>query len=298
MTVVQGYTQSILAAQLQSLGLTRRQREIVVKDVTERLESLLSHWSDVPFRRTVLAIGTEEASFWEPRSASMEIRSLAVVAVRNSLVTDLNASRAYTRALRSQRELLPDEQMPWVTGEAIKYFQAVNLDAIQPQPHRDMFGSLPRRFPNAWRVLSLLGNSSDPEITCNLPMTVAEPLDFLASGMGLVRHSEIESGIDPGLNPFLADVLKKVENKEIGPFLSSSFKGITRNPEKLLSIIEHVLRFGGTVLTPNYLLSPSYLARRDPLLRPAHFSSELAAQIANPDGLSERHREALAALEF
>jgi hypothetical protein len=120
----------------------------------------------------------------------------------------------------------------------------------------------------------------------------------VASGAGVLRHSEIESGIDPGLNPFLADVLKMVENKEIGPFLSSSFKGITRNPEKLLSIIDHVLRFGGTVLTPNYLLSPSYLARRDPLLRPAHFGSELVSQAANSDGLSKRHWEALAAIEF
>jgi hypothetical protein len=298
MTVVHGYTQSVLAAQLNSLGLTQRQREIVVNDVTERLESLLYHWSDVPFRRTMLAIGTEEASFWEPRSATIEIRSLTVVAVRNSLVTDLNASRAFTRALRSHRELLPDRQMPWITSEAIKYFQAVNLDAIQLQPQRDIFGSLPRRFPNAWQVLSLLGNSSDREIACNLPMTVAEPLDFLASGAGVLRHSEIESGVDPGLNHFLADVLKQVERKEIGPFLSSSFKGITRNPEKLLSIIDHVLRFGGTVLTPNYLLSPTYLARREPLLRPAHFGSELPAQIANPDGLSTRHREALAAIQL
>jgi hypothetical protein len=178
MTVVQGYTQSVLAAQLESLGLTQHQREIVVNDVTERLESLLSHWSDVPFRRTVLAIGTEEASFWEPRSASIEIRSLVVVAVRNSLITDLNASRAYTRALRSEKELLPDRQMPWITGEAINYFEATDLDGVHPQPQRDMFGSLPRRFPNAWQVLSLLGNSSDQEIACNLPMTVAEPVDF------------------------------------------------------------------------------------------------------------------------
>ena len=128
--------------------------------------------------RTVLAIGTEEATFWEPSSASLDIRSLVVVAVRNSLVTDLNATRAYTKALRSAREFLPDHQMPWITGEAINYFQAANLDTVQVQPERDLFGSLPRRFPNAWHVLSLLGNSSDSEIAGNLPMTEAEPVDF------------------------------------------------------------------------------------------------------------------------
>jgi hypothetical protein len=297
MTVVQGYTQSVLVPQLRSLGLTKRQREIVADDVTQRLESLLSHWSDLPFRRAVLTIGTEEASFWEPRSANLEIRSLVVVTVRNSLVTDLNASRAYTPGLRSGKELLPDQQMPWITSEAINYFQAANLDTVQVQPNRDMFGSLPRRFPNAWHALSLLGNSSDRETACKLPMTEAEPVD-LAARYASIKHTEIESGFDPGLNDFLAEVLRKVASKELELFLSSSLKGITRNPEKLLSIIDHILRFGGTVLTPNYFLSPDYLARRHPLLRPAHFSSEVAAQVANPDGLSERHREALASIEL
>jgi len=296
MTVVESYSQFILVPQLQSLGLKKRQREIVAEDVTQRLESLLSHWNDEPFRRTVLAIGTEEASFWEPSSASIDIRSLVVVAVRNSLVTELNATRAYTKELRSPEEFLPDEKMPWITGEAIKYFQAANLDTVQVQPKRDMFGSLTRRFPNAWHALSLLGNSSDREIACKLPMTEAEPID-LSARYATVRHNEIESGFDPGLNDFLAEALRKVASKELDLFISSSFKGITRNPEKLLSIIDHVLRFGGTVLTPNYLLSPVYLARREPLLRPAHFGSEIAAQVANTEGLSQRHREALASIE-
>jgi hypothetical protein len=77
-------------------------------------------------------------------------------------------------------------------------------------------------------------------------------------------------------------------------FFSPSFKGITRNPDKLFSVIDHVLRYGGIVLTPNYLLSPTYLARRDPLLRPAHYISEIKLKAANPEGLSERHMEALA----
>jgi hypothetical protein len=50
------------------------------------------------------------------------------------------------------------------------------------------------------------------------------------------------------------------------------------------------------VLTPNYLLSPTYLSRRSPLLRPAHTTSEIEGQIANPGGLSERHNAALAAM--
>lgn len=298
MRLVQGYTQSVLVPQLASLGLTKPQRKILAEDVTQRLESLLSHWSDVPFRRTVLAIGTEEATFWEPGSTSLDIRSLVVVAVRNSLITDLNAKCAYTKALRSPREFLPDHQMPWITGEAINYFQAANLDTIQVQPKRDLFGSLPHRFPNAWHVLSLLGNSSDRELAYSLPMTKAEPVDFTGCRTGDKGYKDIEAGFDPSLNDYLADVLRRIERKELCLFFSLSFKWITRNPEKLLSIIDHILRFGGTIVTPNYLLSPVYLARRNPLLRPAHFASEIQTQIGNPHGLSQQHRESLASMAF
>jgi hypothetical protein len=70
-----GYTRSVLGPQLRSLRLSTRQWEIVVDDVTQRLESLLAHWNDEFFRRTILVVATEEASFWEPRTASLEIRS-------------------------------------------------------------------------------------------------------------------------------------------------------------------------------------------------------------------------------
>jgi hypothetical protein len=260
MNVVQGYAQSVLVPQLRSLGLSKRQWEIVVDDVTQRLESALSHWNDEPFRRTILVLGAEEASFWEPRTANLAIRSLVVVAVRNSLLTDLNAASAYTKELRSRKELLPDERMPWITSGAIKYFEAVNLDGVQVQTVRDLFGGFPGRFPDAWHVLSLLGNAADTEITCKLPMAEAEPMTPSASKRNVQRHTVVESGIDPRLDNYLTDMLGWIQRGELDLFFSSSFKGITRNPEKLLSITDYVLRHGATMLTPNYILSPTYLA--------------------------------------
>jgi hypothetical protein len=294
--VVQEYTQSVLAPQLRSLGLSKRQWEIVAEDVRQRLDSLLSHWSDGPFRRTILILGTEEASFWEPQTASLEIRSLVVVGVRNSLIEDLGASQAYTEALRSSRQLLPDERMPWITSEAIRYFEAANLDCAHAEPEQDLFGDLPRRFPSAWHVLSLLAGSSDVEIACELPVAEAEPMDLPVSRLRVERHTVVASGIDPRLDDALVDMLRQVKLGKVSPFFSPSFKWVTRNPEKLLSIIDSVLRYGATVLTANYLLSPTYVARRNPLLRPAHYTSEIGAQLANRNGLSERHKDALASL--
>jgi hypothetical protein len=296
MTIIQGYMKSILVPQLQSLGLTSHQQEIVAKDVTRRLESLLSHWSDLPFRRAILVLGTEEACFWEPRSAGLEIRALVAVAVRNSLIEDIHATRAYTRELRSPTPLLRDERMSWITGEAINYFAAVNFESVTAQPSKDIFGSLPRRFPNAWHVLSLLGNSTDSEMDCSLPMANADPVNFSIGAASGKRLLDIASGIDPRVSDPLAKILEQVQRKEAELFFSFSFRGISRNPEKLLAIIDHVLRCGGTVATPNYLLSPRYLARRSPLLRPAHFADQMAAQLANPVGLSELHRHAIASI--
>lgn len=296
MSIVREYTQTLLMPELRVLGLSKRQTEIVSFDIAERLASILSHWADEHFRRTVLVLGTEEASFWEPRSASLEIRALVVVAVRNSLLTDLNADRAYTKELRSRRQLLPDRLMPSITSRAIKYFDGIDLSTTRVEAETDQFGSFSTRYPNAWHVLSLLGNSSEAEITCTLPMAEAEPMPLSTGKRDVQSRTVVESGIDPRWGGQLSSILRKIQQRDLDLFMTFALKGVTRNPKKLLGIIDLVLRHGATMLTPNYLLSPTYLARRNPLLRPAHFMSEMDAQVSNPEGLSDRHRELLMSL--
>ena len=185
---------------------------------------------------------------------------------------------------------------PGSRSEATKYFEAANLDAVQVQPKRDLFGDLRRRFPNAWHALSLLGASSENEIVCELPIEKAESMDFSASKWQVQHLNVVASGIDPRLDAHLVDLLRQIKLRQLQMFFSPCFKSITRNPEKLLFVIDHVLRYGGTLMTPNYLLSPTYLSRRSPLIRPIHYTSEIEAQVANPVGLSERHKELLTSL--
>src|SRR4051794_21266183 len=116
MTMIQGYTEAVLLPQLRSLGLSKWEREILVEDGSRRLESLLFHWGDQAFRRTILTLGTEEATFWEPQTANPEVRSLVAVTIRNSLIEDLGASHPYTKVLESRNKQLRDDQMPWITG--------------------------------------------------------------------------------------------------------------------------------------------------------------------------------------
>ena len=177
-----------------------------------------------------------------------------------------------------------------ITSEATKYFEAANLDAVQVQSKRDLFGDLRRRFPNAWHALSLLSGSSENEIACELPIVEAESMDSSASKGEVEHHYVVASGIDPRLDVHLVDMLRQIKLREVQMFFSPSFKFITRNPEKLLFVIDYVLRYGGTLMMLNYLLSPTYLARRNPLIRPAHYTSEIEVQVASPKGLSDDTR--------
>jgi hypothetical protein len=292
MGIIQGYTDSLLSPQLRSWRLDDQQEKLVIADVTMRLESLLSHWADPAFRRTILVLGNEEATFWKPEDAPLKIRSLVVVAIRNSLIEDIHTDHPYTEALRSVVQM-PDSIMAQITFKAIKYFQAFNLDTVTMNATQDVFGALPLRFPTAWHALSLLANSTGTEIACDLPVTKSKSVDDCETHMLTDNVSVVISGIDPGLDSKLANVIEQIERGRLSTFFSSSFRGISRNPEKVFSIIDRVLRHGGTVLTPNYLLSPSYIARRDPLVRPAQYEKEVQGRIGNPIGLSERHRAAL-----
>jgi hypothetical protein len=76
----------------------------------------------------------------------LEIRSLVVVAVRNNLIEDLGASRPYFKVLQSRKPLVRDDRMPWITRDAVKFFEVADLESLQIKPTQDVFGDLPRRF--------------------------------------------------------------------------------------------------------------------------------------------------------
>ena len=117
------YVTSILRPQPQTAGLNSRQQSIVVSDARHRLNSLLTHWHDSPFRRTALLLGVEEASFYEPATVDLDIRSMVVVGVRNSLVEDLADDRPATPALTIRRPAITDSGMKSLTIAAINHLR-------------------------------------------------------------------------------------------------------------------------------------------------------------------------------
>jgi hypothetical protein len=298
-TASDGYATSILRPQLKSLGLNSSQQSIVLSDVCRRLNSLLTHWPDSSFRRTALMCGVEEATFYEPATAEPDIRALVVVGVRNSLVEDLGASRPATPELRLRHRALTDSGMRRLTSAAIEYFCQYDFGQLRSLPEvpadNDIFGSLSVIYPNAWRVLSALANSAGTEVTYGSPDTGS--FDRLPPGStGKTTESAtrvVSSGIDPAMDGHLTSYLSQIKDRECSLFFSDSFKGVTRNPDKLLYIVECVLTHGGSFVTHNYYLGQTYASRRLPLLRPFHLRSEVIARFGNQLGLSDRHRQAL-----
>jgi hypothetical protein len=91
MDAIDVYLDTILTPQLEHMGVQSFPGaiEAVVTDIRRRLQSVLSRWHDMPTRKTLLLLGREEGAFYEPRSASLQIRAFVVVTVRNSLLEDL-----------------------------------------------------------------------------------------------------------------------------------------------------------------------------------------------------------------
>jgi hypothetical protein len=293
------YATSILRPQLETAGLNSRQQSIVASDVRHRLNSLLTHWHDSPFRRTALLLGVEEASFYEPATVDLDIRSAVVVAVRNSLVEDLGADRPATPELTLRRPAITDSGMKSLTIAAINHLRKYDFAQLRVVPavagEDDLFGSLAVDFPNAWRSLSAIANASGVEVI--FEAAAPPPLDLPPhSSCGKPAESHVQvvsSGIDPTLDDGLIGYLEQIKEKRCSLFFSDSFKSVTRNPIKLLYILEFVLSHGGSFVTHNYYFGQQYASRREPLLRPCHFNREVTAKLTNQAGLCDRHRQAL-----
>jgi hypothetical protein len=293
------YLTQFLAPRLQDgYGLSGPQVDLLVSDVRSRLASILRCWSDRAFRQTILVTGVEEATFYQPASAPLETRALVVLAVRNSLVGDLNAQQP---AIPGFQHAIPDSEMPAVTGEAVHYFGRVDLNAtsqrLPPLPH-DAFGEFPGRFPTAWRALSHLAQLRGKDLEASF-----EPLDAPPPGLALpteLASSPFElnpvvmSGMSPEIDLVLGQALLALRRGITDLFFADCFKFVTRNPHKLYRVLEFVLCHGAAFVTHNYYLANGYVARRRRLLRPAHTVSDMMAKLeARKRGTTQRHRKVL-----
>lgn len=118
---IQEYLDDLLDNQLQEIKY--RFREKIVKDIKDRMCSLLTRWEEEDFRRTVLFVTDEEALFYEP-AASDDVKRFVIATIRNSML-EVAASVSCDRFKMSTP--LSDEKIKSITSNAIRYFKQVNL---------------------------------------------------------------------------------------------------------------------------------------------------------------------------
>ena len=80
---IQEYLDDLLDNQLQEIKY--RFREKIVKDIKDRMCSLLTRWEEEDFRRTVLFVTDEEALFYEP-AAPDDVKRFVIATIRNSML--------------------------------------------------------------------------------------------------------------------------------------------------------------------------------------------------------------------
>jgi hypothetical protein len=296
------YLDTILTPQLEHLELQSFPGaiEAVVTDIRLRLQSVLSRWHDKQTRNTLLLLGREEGAFYEPRSASLEIRAFVVVTVRNSLLEDLGIPGASLIPAD-----IPEEEKPMqeadvrpITEAAISYWQTIDAQSLQvlpPAAEDDPFGRLPKNAPHAWHVLSSLANARERTVTFAPCQAPRPSLPKATVEHDPEERSVVLSGITPEFDTLMVSSLRAIRNGRLQYLYSDSWKWLTRHPGKLYRALAH----GGTVVTQNYLLTATMACRRRVFVRPAHTVDEFYAKFHDVrllDGLELPHRVVLACL--
>lgn len=292
------YLNRIFAPRLRGYGVSESFLLYTIGVIHTQMTSLLRHWDDRVFKNTVLLLGMEEGSFYEP-PAKIDIRCFVVVTIRNSPIETIQ-SDAYADAGLSK--LLPSKEVKEITSEAICYFSKQDFAAMCSRAKlskgQDLYRELANEYPVAWAALQHLAATNSR--TVDYPKVSAEPyfLEGMDKETGVtVVPGEMKIGIydgyTPEIEPPLMEFLKMLSDDPNGVLLVDSLKSVTRNIAKLLSVLEFVLTRDLAFASTNYYMENGHIERRMKPLRAGHGTSDIRRNLSNTSGLGYKHKAAL-----
>ncbi|MEK5215256.1 hypothetical protein [Psychrobacillus sp. FSL H8-0487] len=297
MDVVKTYEEQILKPFLNSYNLPFIVVDSIIEDITPRLYSLLSIWNDVKSRRAILTIGLEEATHFEPFDASIEIRALVVVAIRNSEFENLVSTDEAAMKYGFKKSPLPESSVKQLTYSSIEYFKRVDLESLcyQVPSKNNIYLTLLKSYPMTAAALRHLGSWSNkgisyPKVTLHNE-SLREIIDFSKSHDIIVIDNGVyvESGIEPSFSIELLKMLEMIAHNKLPMMFNDCFKSTTRNIEKIFKIIEYILDINGIFLTNNFLISNGFVSKRKELLKPMHTNKDMLKNLSNINGLNKTH---------
>ncbi len=279
---IQEYLSDLLNNQLGEIKY--RYRVKIVEDIKDRMCSLLSRWEEEDFRKTVLFVTDEEALFYEP-PAPDDVRRFVVATIRNSM---LEVAASVNCSQFKMSESLSNEKVKSITSNAICYFRQCEFETLQNEAgnmqYADVYGEAIQKYPLAWTVLKRAAATEDRE---NVFETVHEV--NLETVKGIFSENKCKVAIYDGysleFDERLQEELENVLSGRIDIFYVDCFKGLSRNFEKILHVLQIILENGKAFVTCNYYISDGRIEKRKRILRAFHNESEVYDNMRNFTGL-------------
>lgn len=256
MDAVSHYLNSILAPRLRGYGVSEHFLLRTIGIIHTQMTSLLRHWDDRVFKNTVLLLGLEEGSFYEPR-AKIDIRYFS----KQDFAEMCRQAKLSARQDLYQ-ELTNEYPVAWA---ALKHLAATNSKTVD--------------YPkvSVSEPYFLEGVDKETEITAT-------------SGE---MKTGIYDGYSPEIEPPLMAFLKMLSADSNGALIVDSLKSVTRNITKLLSILEFLLTRDLIFASTNYYMENGHVERRMKPLRAGHSTNDMLRNVSNTSGLGYKHKAAL-----
>lgn len=278
---IQEYLNDLLNFELREIKY--RYREKIVDDIKNRMCSLLSRWEQIDFRKTVLFVTDEEALFYEP-VAQDDVRRFVVATIRNSM---LEVAASVNCSQFKMQEPLSDEKIKSITSNAICYFKQCRFEDLQNEAkdmiYVDIYGEAIQKYPLAWTVLiRTAAENGNEEVFEKVHGENVEEVRVLSEKP---LKKVICDGYSLEFDDYLMEELGNVISGRIDIFYVDCFKGLTRNFEKVLHVLEIILQSGKAFVTCNYYISNGRIEKRRKILRASHSQKDMFDNVRNLNGL-------------
>lgn len=300
---VDRYLDTILLPQMVACGVNAVFAGRIRGTVRTQMLSCIAHWNDIQFRKALLLVGSEEGAFYQPLSVDIDVRNFVVITLRNSEFETLQSHEFAAAGLSCE---LPVPKIVEITSTAIKYFRGVDFSAhatqYDPLP-MDLYGDLAKKYQAAWMALSMLANAKTLTQEYTPVASDIKNYDLLVSE----KHTLMtRQGISAAFPKIVSDAYALTVDKRLeeqlnyclqykAPLVLDSFKGLTRNIEKLLLVMELLLGRGAAFVTSNYYFENGHVEKRAKPLRAMNSTDTVIRNWSQTAGLGKRHRVILEA---
>ncbi len=291
------YLDKVLLPKLKSFGVSNDFCNHTIEAIKRQMLSLIAHWDDVAFRKSILLIGMEEGLFYEP-SAKTDIKAFVVVTIRNSPIETMQSNLYAETGLK---EPLTNEQIKSITSDSIRFFNSLNFSSLSNSLKntalcQDYYYQILNNHPVTKTALEKLSATSSKLLEYK-PVEFINPYE-LEDLKGYLKdenkefktHTVVLDGYSSEFDPMLCQILQRLAGQSRGTFIGDSFKSLTRNFEKLIKILEFLLTHNARFVTPNFFIENGCVAQRTKLLKASHAGDEFEKKMAQTEGLSHIHK--------